>query len=116
MRAIEDAGPADGVLVRPSGPPVVLGPENWNAAWSEAARDEAVLRAIRPADLRQESPELLPVGGPQTSPPRDGPETMRAFIQGLVAENARLWSERDSWRGACATGNWVRGAVNLHGR
>ena len=65
LRAIEDAGPADGVMALPAGPPVVLGPENWNPFWSESVRDEAVLRAIRPADLPQESLELQPVEVPQ---------------------------------------------------
>ena len=56
MKAIEDAGPKDG-LMRPAGPPVVLGPENWNPFWSEKMHDEAVLRALRPVDLPTESPE-----------------------------------------------------------
>ena len=72
-RAIEDAGPADGIVARPAGPPVVIGPENWNPFWSESVRDEAVSRAIRPADLPpQEAPDLLPTEGQGISPPRDG--------------------------------------------
>ena len=51
LRAIEDVPASEGVLVRPTGPPVVLSPANWNPFWSEEMRDEAILRAIRPADL-----------------------------------------------------------------
>ena len=69
LRAIEDAGPSDGILARLTGPPVVLGPENWNPFWLESVRDEAVLRAIRPVDLPpQQSLELLPAEGQGISP------------------------------------------------
>ena len=72
MRAIEDAGPSSGVMARPSGPPTVVGPANCNPFWSKGMRDEAILRAIRPADLPQESPELMPVEPTGLSPPREG--------------------------------------------
>ena len=96
LRAIEDVPPSEGVVALPSGPPVVLSPANWNPFWSEEMRDEAILRALRPADL-PESPELLSTEPSAVSPPKDGSEAVRAVIQGLVAENARLWSERDAW-------------------
>ena len=36
------------------------------------------------------------------SPPKDGAEAFRAVIQGLMVENARLWTERDTWmHGQC---------------
>ena len=37
LKAIEDAGPSDG-LMRPSGPPVVLGPAAVNPFWSESSK------------------------------------------------------------------------------
>ena len=94
IKAIEDAGPNDG-LMRPAGPPVVLGPDSWNPFWSEKMQDEAVLRALRPVDLPVESPELLP--DPGMSPPKEGAEAFRAFIQNIMSENARLWTEREAW-------------------
>ena len=51
LKAIEDAGPKDG-LMRPCGPPVVLGPNTYNPFWSERMQEEAVLRALRPAAIR----------------------------------------------------------------
>ena len=96
VRAIEDVGPQDGVMMRPSGPPRVLGPELVNPFWSESVREEALLRAIRPTDLPpQESPELMPAGTPNVSPPRES-DAVRAVIQGLMAENAKLWMEKDA--------------------
>lgn len=55
LRAIEDVSAAAGVMALPSGPPTVLSPANWNPFWSERMKDEAILRAIRPADLPSES-------------------------------------------------------------
>ena len=97
MPAIEDIPASAGALTCPKGPPTVLSPENWNPFWSEGLRDEAILRAIRPADLFSESTELLPGGTPTTSPPRDVPDAFKAVLQGLMSENARLWTERESW-------------------
>ena len=113
VRAIEDVRPSDGVM-RPAGPPTVLGPSNWNPFWSEGMRDEAILRAIRPADLpqiQQESPELLPGEPTGVSPPREGPEAFRAMLQGLISENARLWSEREAFMGNPMDSRW-----NGHGQ
>ena len=103
LKAIEDAGPSDGVM-RPSGPPVVLGPAAVNPFWSERFQDEAVLRALRPADLPVESPELLPDSA--LSPPKEGVEAFRTFLRGLMSENARLWTERESWAAGQGNHGW----------
>ena len=114
LKAIEDAGPSDG-LMRPSGPPVVLGPAAVNPFWSERFLDEAVLRALRPADLPVEPPELLPdlpVEPPELlpdsalSPPKEGVEAFRTFLRGLMSENARLWTERESWAAGQGNHGW----------
>ena len=49
-KALEDIQPEHGALARPVGPPVSLGPQ-VNPFWSESMRDEAILRACRPAHL-----------------------------------------------------------------
>ena len=103
LKAIEDAGPSDG-LMRPSGPPVVLGPAAVNPFWSERFQDEAVLRALRPADLPVEPPELLPDSA--LSPPKEGVEAFRTFLRGLMSENARLWTERESWAAGQGNHGW----------
>ena len=97
MRAIEDVPASAGVMALPSGPPTVLGPANWNPFWSEGMRDEAILRAIRPADLPSVSTELVPGDTPVASPPREGPEAFKAIIQGLITENVFVWNERETW-------------------
>lgn len=102
LKAIEDAGPSDGVM-RPSGPPVVLGPAAVKPFWSERFQDEAVLRALRPADLPVEPPELLPDSA--LSPPKEGVEAFRTFLR-LMSENARLWTERESWAAGQGNRGW----------
>lgn len=104
VRALEDIPASAGALVQPAGPPTVLGPANWNPFWSEGWKDEAILRAIRPLDLPSDSTELLPGETPNTSPPRERQEAVKAFVQSLISENARLWSEREAW--SQSSGSW----------
>lgn len=106
LRAIEDVPASAGVLVRPAGPPTVLSPANWNPFWSEGMKEEAILRAIRPADLPSDSTELVPGGTPTTSPTRDVPDTVKAILQGLISENARLWTEREAWGNGAMNSRW----------
>ena len=105
-RAIEDIRPDHGALMRPQGPPVVLAPSvQVNPFWSESARDEAILRACRPTHLPSEVPEPAQhVAAPVVSPPRESQEAVRRMMQGLLQENAKLWSEREMF--ASGHGNW----------
>lgn len=96
QKALEDIQPEHGALVRPAGPPVSLGP-NINPFWSESAREEALLRACRPAHLPREGQETTPPPTSSFSPQRDPPEAFRAMMQSLWQENARLWSEREAF-------------------
>ena len=75
-----------------------------NPFWSERFQDEAVLRALRPADLPVEPPELLPDSA--LSPPKEGVEAFRTFLHGLMSENARLWTERESWAAGQGNHGW----------
>ena len=88
--ALEDIGPEQGAVVSADGKHLTQSPMPvLNPFWSESARDEALLRALRPEHLPPESSEeLLPVSVP--SPPREEGEAVRRLIQGLVQENARL--------------------------
>ena len=103
QKALEDIQPEHGALVRPQGPPTSLGPQ-VNPFWSEAARDEAILRACRPAHLPPESQEVQHPQVSSMSPPRDPPEVFRTMMQSLLQENARLWSEREAF--AAHHGAW----------
>ena len=105
-RAIEDIRPEHGALVRPQGQPVALGPSvQVNPFWSESAREEAILRACRPSHLPSEVPEPVQhVAAPVVSPPRESQEAVRMMMQGLLQENAKLWSEREMF--ASGHGNW----------
>lgn len=101
-------------MVAPSDTPVVLSPV-VNPFWSESARDEAMLRAIRPADLPDSSPELRPAEAGVVSPPKEeGLEAVRMLFQGLVSENARLWSERDAWQQGQRSGGWPAPPTSWH--
>ena len=51
VRAIEDVRPNDGVMMRPTGPPTVLGPSNWNPFWSEGMSDSTCRLASDPAGI-----------------------------------------------------------------
>lgn len=95
QKALEDIQPEHGALVLPQGAPVSLGPQ-INPFWSETARDEAILRACRPAHLPQESQEG-PSQVPSVSPPREPSEALKVMMSGLLQENARLWSEREAF-------------------
>lgn len=94
-KALEDIQPEHGALVRPQGPPISLGPQ-VNPFWSEAAREEAILRACRPAHLPPESQDGQQPQVSSMSPPREPPEAFRTVMHSLLQENARLWSEREA--------------------
>ena len=108
VKALEDIRPKHGALTVPSGPPVTLGPE-VNHFWSESARDEAILRACRPTHLPKELPDSFAPAPTSVSPPRDAPDAVRAMVQGLVQENARLWSEREAYSyGQLGSSSWSK--------
>lgn len=94
QKALEDIRPEHGALVGPTGPPVALGPQ-VNPFWSESVREEAILRACRPSHLPSEIPDSCPPVHPTVSPPRELPDAVRTVVQGLMQENARLWTERE---------------------
>ena len=54
--------------------------------------------------MKPEGTELLP--DPGSSPPKEGAEAFRMFLHGLMSENARLWSERESWSAGQANHGW----------
>ena len=95
QKALEDIQPEHGAMVRPQGTPTVLGPQ-INPFWSESARDEAILRACRPAHLPQESQEAFPPQVSSVSPPREPAEAFRVMMNNLMRENAGLWTEREA--------------------
>ena len=95
-KALEDIQPDHGALVGPTGPPVSLSPQ-INPFWSESAREEAILRACRPAHLPREGQDTIPCQATTTSPPREPHEAFRAMVGGLLQENARLWTEREAF-------------------
>ena len=103
VKALEDIRPEHGALTVPSGPPVTLGPE-VNPFWSESAKEEAILRACRPSHLPKELPDSFAPAQTSVSPPREVPDAVRAMVQGLVQENARLWSEREAY--SYGQGGW----------
>ena len=89
LKALEDVKPEEGVMMLPQGQPRSLGPEAMNPFWSQAARDEAALRAMRPASLPVEDGGVASLK-PLLSPQRDEAEMVKALVRSLVEENARL--------------------------
>ena len=107
QKALEDIRPEHGALTGPVGPPTALGPA-INPFWSESAREEALLRACRPAHLPSSAEDPTPQVHQQAvasvSPQRDIPDAVKAMVQSLVQENSRLWSEREFF--AAGQGGW----------
>ena len=94
QKALEDIRPEHGALARPVGPPTTLGPA-INPFWSESAREEAILRACRPAHLPSSAddppPQVYQQAMTSVSPQRDIPDAVKAMVQSLVQENSRLY-------------------------
>ena len=84
-----------------------LGPQ-VNPFWSGAARNEAILRACRPAHLPQDLPDSFQPVPAAVSPPREMPDAVKSMVQGLLQENARLWSEREAM--TAFQGGWSHGS------
>ena len=85
----------------PSGRPVTYGPGGGAMAmypsWSEMAREEAMLRSMRPLELPPPERVSMPTQ-PVYSRPKDmDPVVMQAMFQKVMEENARLWAENQKF-------------------
>ena len=86
QKAIEDTAKAGG-----SGTPEVA----TNPFWSDFARSEAALKALRPTSLPREpleASELARLSPPKEATPGD---FQNIVIRSMMEENARLWQR---WR------------------
>ena len=83
-------------LKGPEGPPQVLGPGDLNPFWSEKAKEEAVLKAMRPSSLPEPGNDD-PGAGSSWSPQREA-WAVETMMRGVAEENGRLWQELERLR------------------